>query len=85
MTVVKNILLVVYVIICIALILITTFQSKDNNNSVEDTYENPRFNKYYEKNKSRTKTGKLQKNTIILEIVFTVLTIVTGVMCILVK
>lgn len=78
-TVLKNILLVVYIIVCIALILITTFQSKDNNNPIEDSYDNPRF----EKNKGRTKTGKVQKNTVIIGIIFGVLTVVTGIVYVL--
>ena len=76
MTVVKYILLGIYVVICIALILITTFQSNDNSNSAEDTYENPKTNKYYQKNKGRTKSGKIQKNTIVLGVLFAVLSIV---------
>lgn len=79
MEIAKNILLVVYIIVCVALIFITTFQSKDNSNSAEDTYEGPRGNKYFEKNKSRTRTGKVQKNTIIMGVVFAVLSVVTGI------
>ena len=77
MEIAKNILLVVYIIVCVALIFITTFQSKDNSNSAEDTYEGPRGNKYFEKNKSRTRTGKVQKN--IIGVVFAVLSVVTGI------
>lgn len=77
MEVFKYILLTVYIVVCIALIIITTFQSKDSSNSAEDTYENPRANKYFEKNKSRTKAGKAQKNTIIIGSIFAVLSIVT--------
>ena len=73
MEIAKNILLVVYIIVCVALIFITTFQSKDNSNSAEDTYEGPRGNKYFEKNKSRTRTGKVQKNTIIIKKIFKLL------------
>lgn len=78
-TVLKSILLAVYLIVCIVVILITTFQNKDNNNPIEDSYENPRF----EKNKSRTKTGKLEKNTIIFGIAFGVLSVVTGIVYII--
>lgn len=77
MEVFKYILLTVYIVVCIALIIITTFQSKDSSNSAEDTYENPRANKYFEKNKSRTKAGKAQKNTIIIGSIFAVLSIIT--------
>lgn len=81
--VLKNILLVVYIIVCIVLILVTTFQTKDSDNPIEDTYENPKYNNFYEKNKSRTKTGRVQKNTIILGVVFGVLTVITGIAYIL--
>lgn len=77
MDLLKNILLVVYIIVCIVLILITTMQSKDNEKSVDDTYENPRF----EKNKSRTRAGKLQKRTIIVSVLFGVLTLATTFVC----
>lgn len=81
METVKKILLVVYFIVCIVLILITTFQTKDNTNSIEDTYENPRANKYFEKNKGRTKAGKVQRRTIICGVVFVILTIITTAIC----
>ena len=68
----RNILIVIYIIVCGALIITTVLQSKDNRNMIEDASENPRANKYYEKNKSRTKTGKIQKNTIILGIIFAI-------------
>ena len=64
MEIAKNILIVIYLIVCVALILTTVMQNKDSRNSMEDVAENPRANKYFEKNKSRTKSGKIQKNTI---------------------
>ena len=83
MEIAKNILTVLYLIVCVALILVTLVQNKDNRNSMEDMAENPRTNKYYEKNKGRTKTGKMQKNTIVLGIVFAVLTIALGIIYVL--
>lgn len=77
METVKNILLIVYIITCVILILTTTLQAKDSANSAEDTYENPNANKYFEKNKSRTKAGKTQKRTIVVSVIFAVLTIIT--------
>ncbi len=79
----RNILIVIYIIVCGALIITTVLQSKDNRNMIEDASENPRANKYYEKNKSRTKTGKIQKNTIILGIIFAILSVVLGIMYVL--
>ena len=83
MEIAKNILIVVYIIVCVALILITTFQAKDSEKSADDTYENPRANKYYEKNKSRTKSGKIQRRTIIISVLFGILTIATTIVCFL--
>ena len=80
METIKTIVLIVYIIISIVLILVTTFQAKDNTESIEDTYENPRANKYFERNKGRTKSGKVQRNTIILGVLFGILTIVTTVL-----
>lgn len=79
MEIARNILLVVYIIVCIVLILVTTFQAKESENSAEDTYENPSANKYFDKNKSRTKAGKTNKRTLILGLVFVVLTIATSI------
>lgn len=83
MEIAKNILIVVYIIACVALILITTFQAKDSEKSADDTYENPRANKYFEKNKSRTKSGKIQRRTIIISVLFGILTIATTIVCFL--
>ena len=85
MEVFKKVLIVVYIISCVVLILITTFQAKDSEQSIEDTYENPHANKYFEKNRSRTKSGRIQKRTIISGIVFAVLTVITTVVCYLYK
>lgn len=83
MEIAKNILIVIYLIVCVALILTTVLQTKDNRNSMEDVAENPRANKYFEKNKSRTKSGKIQKNTIILGVLFAILTVVLGIIYVL--
>ena len=83
MEIAKNILIVIYLIVCVALILTTVMQNKDSRNSMEDVAEKPRANKYFEKNKSRTKSGKNKKNTIILGALFAVLTVVLGIIYVL--
>lgn len=83
MEVAKNILTVIYLIVCVALILITLLQNKDSRNSMEDIAENPNANKYYDKTKGRTKGGKVQRNTIIIGIIFAVLTIALGIVYVL--
>lgn len=83
MEIAKYILIGLYFIVCVALIITTILQTKDSKNSIEDIAENPRANKYFDKNKSRTKTGKMQKNTIVLGVIFGVLTIVLGIIYVL--
>lgn len=78
MTVVKYILAGLYIIVCLALIIITTFQSKDSENKA-DIMEGPTKGNFYEKNKGRTKQGKTQKNTIILGIAFGLITVALGI------
>ena len=82
MEIARNIIIVVYLIVCVILILITLLQNKDNN-PMEDVAENPKANKYFEKNKSRTKSGRIQKNTIIIGVIFAILTIVLGILFVL--
>lgn len=79
MEIARYILIGLYFIVCLALIITTILQTKDSRNSIEDVAENPRANKYFDKNKSRTKSGKMQKNTIVLGIIFAILTIVLGI------
>jgi len=38
-------------------------------------------NKFFDKNKSRTKTGRMYKKTIVLGIIFAVLTVIVGIVC----
>ncbi len=83
MEIARNIITVVYLIVCAVLIIMTLLQNKENNNSMEDIAENPRANKYFDKNKSRTKTGRIQKNTIIVGVIFAILTIVLGILYVL--
>ena len=49
MEIAKNILIVLYFIVCVALIITTVLQNKEDRNSMEDVAENPRANKYFEK------------------------------------
>jgi len=79
--VVKNIFYVIYIIVCVVLILITTLQPSEGRHSAEDTYDNTKYNKNFEKNKGRTKAGKLQRRTIWTGIIFTVLTLVVSIIC----
>ncbi|MCI8481954.1 MAG: preprotein translocase subunit SecG [Clostridia bacterium] len=78
MEIVKYILMGIYVIVCFALIVIAMMQSKDDSGaSATITGSSSNF---YEKNKGRTKEGRLKRWTIILGSVFAILTIVLSIM-----
>ena len=78
MQIVKYILIALYVINCIALLIVTMMQNKDNSGA-SGTIVGSSTNSFYEKNKGRTREGKLKRWTIILGILFLVLTIVLGI------
>lgn len=79
MTTLKYIVLAIYIIICIALIIIATIQTKDSNGASEAIVGSS-TNNFYEKNKGRTREGKLKRTTIMLGIAFIVVAIVLGVL-----
>lgn len=78
MEIVKYVLIGIYVIVCLALIVVAMMQSKDDSGA-SGTIMGSTTNNFYEKNKGRTREGKLKKWTIILGIVFAILTIVLGI------
>ena len=74
MEIVKWILIVIYLIVALALIILTLIQSKDDA-GLSSTITGSSTNNFFEKNKGRTKEGKQKRWTVILSIVFAVLTI----------
>jgi len=78
----KNIVTVVYVINCLVLIVICLMQSKDDEGA-SGAVVGGASSSFYEKNKGRTKEGKLKRLTIILGISFVVLTIALGILMML--
>ena len=79
MEILKYIILVIYIIVCIALIVLATIQ-KSERPGASGTITGSSPNNFYEQNKGRTKEGKLKKWTIILGIVFVVLAIALGIL-----
>jgi preprotein translocase subunit SecG len=79
MTILRNIILVIYLIVCVALIIVATIQTKDNDGA-SGTITGSSTNNFFEKNKGRTKEGKLKRLTIILGVAFVVLAIVLGIL-----
>ena len=78
MEIAKAILIVIYFIIALALIILTLIQTKDDA-GLSSTITGSSTNNFYEKNKGRTKEGKQKRWTIILSVVFAILTIVLGI------
>ena len=79
MEIIRTILTVIYFIVAFAVIILATIQTKDDS-GLSSTITGSSTNNFYEKNKGRTKEGKQKRWTIILSIVFAVLTIVLGIL-----
>lgn len=78
MEIIRTILTVIYFFIALVVIILALIQTKDDA-GLSQTITGSSTNNFYEKNKGRTKEGKLKRWTIILSIVFAVLTIALGI------
>lgn len=78
MQIIKGILIVIYFIVCLALIILAMIQSKEDE-GLSSTITGSSTSNFYEKNKGRTKEGMQKRWTIILGIIFAILTIVLGI------
>ncbi len=79
MQIAKYVVLGLYVLVCIALIFLATIQTKENQGA-SGTITGSSTNNFYEKNKGRTKEGKLKRWTIILGVMFVVLAVALGIL-----
>lgn len=82
MQILKNILIVLDIVIALAVIIITLMQHKDDP-GLSGTITGAAANNFLDKNKSRTKEGRLKKWTIILGIVFVILTVALNIVYVL--
>ena len=78
MAIVKGILIAIYLVIAVAVIILTLIQTKDDA-GLSSTITGSSTSNFFEKNKGRTKEGKQKKWTIILSVVFVRLSIVLGI------
>ena len=78
MGIVKGILIAIYLIVALAVIILTLIQTKDDA-GLSSTITGSSTSNFFEKNKGRTKEGKQKKWTIILSVVFVILSIVLGI------
>lgn len=78
MEIVKYIVMGIYAIVCLALIVLITKQSKEDGGA-SGTIVGASANNFYEKNKGKTTEGKIKRATIALMVVFVVLTLALGI------
>lgn len=78
MGILKVVLIVIYVIVCLSLIVIALMQNSEDEGA-SSTIVGGSSSNFYEKNKGRTKEGKLKKWTIILGVTFLVLNIILSI------
>lgn len=78
MTVLKYVSLAVYAVVCVALIVLTLIQNKDDSGA-SGTITGSSTNNFYNQNKGKTKEGKIKRLTIMLGIAFAVLTVVVSI------
>lgn len=79
MKIVTNILIGIYLVICLILIVLILKQSKDDAGA-SGTIVGGSSNNFYEKNKGRTKEGRIKRATVGLMIVYFILTIAIGIL-----
>lgn len=77
--VIRNIILVIYVLDCIILIVLATIQARDTNGASQ-TITGAAANNFYESNKGRTKEGKLKRYTVVSGVLFAVLAIALSIL-----
>ena len=80
MEIVKGIVTVIYLVVCLSIIVVTFMQKKGQAGLSGTITGSSSSENFYEKNKGRTREGALKKWTIILAIVFAVLSIVLSVL-----
>lgn len=71
-----------YLIVCLGLIILATIQTKDSSGA-SATITGSSTNNFFEKNKGRTKEGKMKRWTIILGVIFVVSSIALGILFIM--
>ena len=76
MNIVRYIVMGIYFVVCVVLTVLTVTQTKEEGASAAIMGASGNF---YDKNKGDTREGKMRKATIVLLVVFAVLTIALGI------
>ncbi len=80
--IIRNVVLVIYVIVCIGLIILATMQSKDSSGASQ-TITGAAADNFYEHNKGRTKEGKIKRVTVAFGILFVILAIALSILMVM--
>lgn len=73
--VLTNVLTIIYALCCVIIIVLVLLQKSEQSGASESIMGSSGSN-FYEKNKGRTREGKLKRFTILFSILFVVLTVV---------
>ena len=81
MEIIKVVAILVYLAVCLGIIVLTFLQSKQSAGASGTIIggESTEHGNFYEKNKGRTKEGKMMRWTVILVIIFAILSIALGI------
>lgn len=79
MEIIKNVMVGIYLVICAVLIFLVLSQTKEDGGA-SGTIVGASANNFYEKNKGRTKEGKIKRATIGLMVVYFILTIAISIL-----
>ena len=81
MEIIKVVAIIVYLAVCLGIIVLTFLQSKQSAGAsgIIIGGESTEHGNFYEKNKGRTKEGKMMRWTVILVIIFAILSIALGI------
>ena len=80
MEILKYILVGIDVLVCLGLIIMVLRQNNTDTGASGTIMGSTSSNNFYEKNKGRTKEGKMKRTTIILMVLFVILTIVLSIL-----
>ena len=81
MEIIKVIAIIAYLAICFGIIVLTFLQSKQSAGASGTIIggESTEQGNFYEKNKGRTKEGKMMRWTIVLVVIFVIMSIALGI------
>lgn len=78
MEILRYVLMGIYAVVCLALIILVMKQNKEESGA-SGTIVGASANNFYEKNKGKTTEGRIKTATLVLMVVFAVLSIALGI------